>query len=97
MRHYRSVVQARDGHAFPVRLKVKLPLHAAQSEQSLIGAWLRSRVGRGEYAQHIAETPTGDVMVYHFRFLEDALALMTAFPELELADATSAQAGRAAA
>ena len=92
MRHCRSVTKARDGHAFPVRLRIKMPVQDVWSEESLISVWLRIRIGRGEYAQHVAETPLGDVMLLYFRRLEDALALTTVFPELELADATTAQA-----
>jgi hypothetical protein len=69
-----------------------MPVQDVWSEESPISVWLRSRIGRSEYAQHVAETPLGDVMLLYFRRLEDALALTTVFPELELADATTAQA-----
>jgi hypothetical protein len=75
-----------DSSAFPVRIKVRSPYVTTGGEPSLILVWMLNKLGRGNYAHHASPTASGAEVVFYFRRVEHALALLKAFPELELAD-----------
>lgn len=65
---------------------MRAPYPVSDDEPSLLSVWLHKKVGRGNYAQHVSETLPDGAVAFYFRRVEHALALLKAFPELELAN-----------
>jgi len=78
-----------DDHAFPIRVKFKIPHHDRAMWWGLsdrLEVWLRA-IGPLRCVQHSAGWCMGaQAMALYFRTLEDAQACVAAFPEFELAD-----------
>jgi hypothetical protein len=85
----RSTPQARtDDHAFPVRVKIAVPVGGLGNVLIDMQNWLRDHLGTGEYAIHSAPTTVGDAAAFHFRAIESGQRFVDAFPTAELADGT---------
>src|SRR4051812_12872411 len=85
----RSPPQKRtDDHAFPVRVKVRVPGRGFENLLLEMHSWLDAAVGRDSYAVHGAAATGVDATAWYFRRVEDAQGFVAAFPMLELADGT---------
>ena len=78
-----------DGLAFPIRIKVRARRGSLEGCRIQMLLWLRQELGEGNFAQHGLETAGGDALNCYFRRVEDMLAFLDRFPELELADETA--------
>ena len=84
----RSAPQSKiDDHAFPVRVKVRIPKGGFGQQLNDILGWLREHVGSEDFAHH----GTGMVnrTAYYFRTVDAAGAFRIAFLDIELADYTT--------
>lgn len=75
-----------DDLAFPIRVKVAIPVGGLGRLLDDAQCWLRDNLGRGQWAIHSAPTTVGSAAGFHFRRLEDAQRFVTAFPSATLAD-----------
>ena len=87
----RSTPQQRtDDLAFPVRVKVAIPPCGLGRVLTDIYAWLQAHHPPGDFACHAAAGFACDAAAFYFRTVEDAQAFRQAFPEVTLADGTTA-------
>ncbi len=85
----RSTPQQKTDHrAYPVHVRVLVPVLGFGPLYDRIQRWLDTQIGRGEYAQAGAESVLGDAVAFLFRSTVHADAFMLAHPELVLADGT---------
>jgi hypothetical protein len=91
MPHRSISPRALDEAAFPVRLKLRVPSNGFGQTLLDILRWLRREIGEANFAHHEAETLEDEALAIHFRRIEDALALLSTFPRLELADDTASR------
>lgn len=80
----------RDDAAFPVRIKIVVPRMGLGRRLDDVEQWLRENVGKGNFACHSSRGIGTDAMAIHLRAVEDARAFVGNFPDLALADGTSA-------
>ena len=78
----------KDDDAFPIRVKIVIPPFGFGQTYDEIEFWLRSEIGRGNYARHAARSYPKDASAFYFRSIEDARRFLAAFPALELRDGT---------
>lgn len=88
----RSTPQAQtDDRAFAVRLYFRIPKFGLGQIDNALRDWLDREIGRGSYAWHSGGASGGsDRVAIYFRHPAPALALVIAFPDLEIADDTTA-------
>ncbi|MTH57866.1 hypothetical protein GL300_01445 [Paracoccus litorisediminis] len=86
----RTTPQAKtDERAFPVRIRLQVPLNGFGLQFDTVHLWLDRIIGRGNYAWHSGGVTAGrDCVVLYFRSTADADGFCSAFPELGLADGT---------
>ena len=77
--------------AFAVRIRVRMVPGAPKRLTSDIGFWLLNHIGRESFAHRRMDTQAGSPQVFYFRQLEDAQEFLDAFPDLKLANETTAQ------
>ncbi len=78
-----------DDRAFPVRAQIFVPPDGFGILMTPIHDWLDREVGRGSYAWHSGGMVMGrDVVAVYLKEPEQLLALLAAWPMLELADGT---------
>lgn len=83
---YKSSSRAKiDDQDFPVRICVRIPDFGFGADLDRITRWLDAQVGRGQWAWHSSGLG-GDRSGIYLRRPEVAVALLAAFPQLELAD-----------
>jgi len=88
----RSTPQSKtDDLAYPVRVKIAVPVGGLGNVLIEMQNWLRDQLGRGEYAIHSTRSTVGDAAAFHFRSIEAAQRFVDAFPSAELADGTVLQ------
>src|SRR5688572_7063758 len=92
MPHRSRPRRTRHNSVFPVRIKVRSPCRPLAGVLARAAVWLYEQIGRAEYAHHLADTPTGDEAVFYFRRIQHAVAFISMFPELELADPGASRA-----
>ena len=77
-----------DELAFPVRVRFAVPERGFGMRLDAIHAWLSTEVGMGFYAVYSSRGLATDALGIYLRDIESARALITAFPDLILADGT---------
>ncbi|MDX8355567.1 hypothetical protein [Cognatiyoonia sp. IB215182] len=77
-----------DELAFPVRVRFAVPERRFGMRRDAIHAWLGTEVGMGFYAVYSSRGTATDALGIYLRDIESARALITAFPDLILADGT---------
>ncbi len=80
-----------DDAAFPVRMFLRVPEYGFGARKVEIYEWLTANLGRGEYAIHGGGRHPGvhtidDRIAVYVRHPRAAVALLQAFPDLELSD-----------
>lgn len=89
----RSSPQKRiDELAFPVQVKFAIPERGLGVRLDAIHAWLRTEIGPGYYAVYNSRGLAVDALGVYLRDVENARALIAAFPDLILADGTESRA-----
>lgn len=81
-----------DDAAFPIRVKLRVPDLGLGKVLVEMLRWLRTEVGECNFAYHDTETLEGEALALYFRRIQDAAALLSAFPKLETADTTTSRA-----
>ncbi len=81
-----------DELAFPVRVKFAVPERGFGMRLDAIHTWLKKEVGWGFYAVYTSRGLAADALGVYFRDIEGARALISAFPDLILADGTESPA-----
>lgn len=94
MTHRRSRQAEIDDLAFPIRVKLWVPLGGMGKDLTRALDWLNAKVRPGEYAHHPGRSLAADAAAFHFRRLEDAERFLGAFPGFALADGTTSRAYR---
>lgn len=87
----RSTPQSKiDDRSFPVRLLIYVPEDGFGNQINQIHDWLRDMIGNEDHALHSGGRGRGirDIISIYFRNPHDAVSLLYAFPDLELADGT---------
>jgi len=88
----RSTSQSRtDDRAYPIRVKIAVPVGGLGNVLIDMQNWLRDHLGTGEYAIHSAPTTVGDAAAFYFRTVDAGQRFIDAFPAAELADGTVLQ------
>ena len=77
-----------DELAYPVRIRFAVPKGGFGGRMSDLYRWLSSEVGPGQYALHSSPALAQDAIGVYLRDVDGARALVTAFPDLVLADGT---------
>lgn len=90
-----SIRQAkRDDLAFPVRVKVRVPVEGLGSLLDDMQSWLNENVGAVDHACHNQPGLACSTAAFYFRDTEAATAFVRAFPGAELADGLASPAYR---
>ena len=77
-----------DERAFPVRVRFEVPGRGLGNELVGLQNWLAREIGQGDYAIHGSNGLGVDAMAVHLRDVDGAKAMVSAFPDLFLADGT---------
>ena len=78
----RSPPQKRiDDHAFPVRVKVRVPGRGFENLLLEMHRWLDAELGRGSFAVHGAAATGADATAWYFRTVEEAQAFVGRLPD----------------
>ena len=71
-----------DDEAFPIRVKIRVPVRGFGQRLDLYDTWLMSNLSPRQWAHHSVDRASG----FYFRSLQTAERFLATFPELELAD-----------
>lgn len=82
-----SPQKARDERDFPIRILIKVPEMGLGARIEEVHRWLTKNVGAGNHGwQAGGRAPGHDRIAIYLRTLAPAVALLDAFPDLELSD-----------
>lgn len=78
-----------DEAAFPIRVKLTVPVGGFGMQLNDMIFWMQEELPRGDFAHHGGGMIGGrDAAAFYFRRIEDAERFLEQFPRAELADGT---------